>query len=356
MFRLYLETGSMTRVTERAEQLAIRSKRRVLSDGRILGDKPMRRGQIHYLLTNPIYCGKIRHKTRVYDGQHEAIVDEATWNAVQSQLSRAGFEKTTSGASSAWLKGKLRDEAGDRLTPTHTQKGRRRFAYYVSKRLIIGGQDRSGWRLPAGELEAAVCNTVRGHLLHAADRGVAVRHATADQILDLKQRLARLVEDIVTDPAGLSELIAEGEIAPGRMRLQLSKGVLAEHLGVGASLFDPDLLTLEAPFSHRKRGVETKLITGAGPASPDEKLQRLLARSHAWVDALKAGKTLKELAKAEGVTDAFIRSRLDAAFLSPKIQQAIADGTQPADLCCETLIRAKLPACWTQQERMLGFA
>ena len=123
VFKIYLETGSLTRATERAQQSGLRSKRRSFPNGRVTGDKPMRRGQIHYLLTNPIYCGKVRRKTRVYDGQHEAIIDEATWDAVQSQLSRAESGKSPSSASSAWLKGKLRDETGDRLTPTHTKKG-----------------------------------------------------------------------------------------------------------------------------------------------------------------------------------------------------------------------------------------
>ena len=39
------------------------------------------------------------------------------------------------------LTGKLRDETGDRLTPTHTQRHGRRLRYYVSNRLISGGTD-----------------------------------------------------------------------------------------------------------------------------------------------------------------------------------------------------------------------
>jgi site-specific DNA recombinase len=47
------------------------------------------------------------------------------------------------------LTGKLRDEAGDRLTPTHTKRHGRRLRYYVSNRLISGGTDRCVWRLTA---------------------------------------------------------------------------------------------------------------------------------------------------------------------------------------------------------------
>ena len=49
----------------------------------------------------------------------------------------------------ALLTGKLRDETGDLLTPTHAVKKNRRHRNYVSNRLIAGGPDPSGWSLPA---------------------------------------------------------------------------------------------------------------------------------------------------------------------------------------------------------------
>lgn len=66
------------------------------------------------------------------------------------------------------LTGKLRDETCDLLTPTHTQRRGRRFAYYVSKRLIAGGTDPSGWRLPASALETSLRQSVVGHLRRTA--------------------------------------------------------------------------------------------------------------------------------------------------------------------------------------------
>lgn len=48
---------------------------------------------------------------------------------------------------------KVRDETGDLLTPTHTQRHGRRIRYYVSNRLVTGGPDETGWRLPAKVLE-----------------------------------------------------------------------------------------------------------------------------------------------------------------------------------------------------------
>src|SRR5580704_285372 len=56
------------------------------------------------------------------------------------------------------LTGRLFDESGQSLTPTHATKGERRYRYYVSRNLINGtvGAGRGGWRLPAPEIERTV--------------------------------------------------------------------------------------------------------------------------------------------------------------------------------------------------------
>jgi hypothetical protein len=41
-------------------------------------------------------------------------------------------------------------------------------------------------------------------------------------------------------------------------------------------------------------------------------------------------------------------------MLSTKIQNAIVTGSQPLELNLETLVRARLPLDWSDQERCLG--
>ncbi len=36
---------------------------------------PFTRGQLHYLLTYPVYTVRIRHKEKSYPGQHPAITE-----------------------------------------------------------------------------------------------------------------------------------------------------------------------------------------------------------------------------------------------------------------------------------------
>jgi site-specific DNA recombinase len=48
--------------------------------------QPSTRGKLYHLLSNVVYIGKARHKDRIYDGEHEAIIDEETFAAAGALL------------------------------------------------------------------------------------------------------------------------------------------------------------------------------------------------------------------------------------------------------------------------------
>ena len=65
-------------------------------------------------------------------------------------------------ASEHLLVGRIKDERGNPMTPTHAQKGSRRYRYYVSQAVLQGKADRgSVSRLPAPEIEAIVVGALR---------------------------------------------------------------------------------------------------------------------------------------------------------------------------------------------------
>ena len=119
------------------------------------------RGALYTLLRNPICIGgEIRHNGTQYPGQHQPIVDRIIWDKTQELLrSRAArADGQPSRSMSSPLAGKLFDESGGRLTPSHALKGKRRYRYYVSRRLMTDSAKRSreGWRVPAAEIERSV--------------------------------------------------------------------------------------------------------------------------------------------------------------------------------------------------------
>jgi site-specific DNA recombinase len=59
LYRTYLALGSVRRLKEEADRRSIVSKRRA---GANPGGKPMTRGHLYHLLSNPLYAGKVRQQ------------------------------------------------------------------------------------------------------------------------------------------------------------------------------------------------------------------------------------------------------------------------------------------------------
>lgn len=205
LFALYLQAGTLSATREAALAAGLSPRKADHQAGAPAAPvkpAPFSNGQLHYLLTNPVYRGLIRHKALVHPGQHAPIIDEATWDAVQAKLQACAARKRQRQASTiaatatpeasavpvtpgpepiAPLTGKLFDEVGDRLTPSHTNRHNRRYRYYVSRRLITKGRDPSGWRLPAPQLEAQALAALQRAILN----GTLAPHWTTDAILRL---------------------------------------------------------------------------------------------------------------------------------------------------------------------------
>ncbi len=365
IFHLYVQLGCLNAVMRKTTEMGLRSKRHHFKSGRTQGGNLFSRGQIYALLRNPIYIGKIKHKTNVWVGQHEAIIDIELWDRVQAKLqdasvrprSRVGSASSHPKIGAAPLTGKLRDETGDRLTPTHTQRHGRRLRYYVSNRLISGGTDPRGWRLPAVALEQAVADIIARHLSDLA-RGhricvmpdVQVSDAVCTRAKDLAQRLWNGA------PKLLANITAGGQLTKGRIVLELQTTELANELGLKPEEIHPSTLQVQAPFALRRRGVEGKIVAGDREPDPDRTMLRALARAHTWTADLHKGKPLSEIAAATRHSESYIRTRAQLAFLSPAIQKVILNGRQPPELTLEQIIRKPIPLDWDRQARIYGFS
>jgi site-specific DNA recombinase len=263
IFHLYVQLSCLNKVMRKTMEMGLRSKRHYFKSGRTQGGNSFSRGQIYALLRNPIYIGKIRHKTNLWDGQHEAIIDIELWDRVQAKLqdasvrprSKPGSEISRSKTGTALLTGKLRDETGDRLTPTHTQRHGRRLRYYVSNRLISGGTDPSGWRLPAAALEQAVADIIARHLSDLArSHRICVMpdlqsgDVVCTKVRDLTLRLQK------GSPELLANITEGGQLAKGCISLELHAAELASELSLKPDEIDPSALQIQAPFALRRQG------------------------------------------------------------------------------------------------------
>ncbi len=357
LFRLYDDLGNLRLVEIEAQRLGLRSKSVTLSSGQVRGDALFQRGQLHHLLTNPVYIGRIRHKDQTYLGQHTAIIEPDLWDRVQAKLIAAAARprgRNETPTDSSILTGKLREETGDPLTPTHTLRHGRRFRYYVSNRLIAGGTDPTGWRLPGPALEATLRQIVVGHLRKQASSHAILAEPDASGAAELLRRAQAMADRIGAEPGLVGAFIASGTIWQNRLELHLAPSAIAGELSVPEVGLAPGLLNLSNPFTLRRRGIETKIIAGAMVPAPDPVLQRTLAEAHQWARALKEGVQLIEIARSTGHSKPHIRARIGLAFLAPDLQTAILDGQQPASLSVAQLIRYDLPKDWNEQRRLFA--
>ena len=367
IYDLYRQHRNVRIVKGEADNLGLRTAIRTLSSGRPKGGTEFSFGHIYHILTNPIYAGRIRHKANVYPGQHPAIIDPDTWDALQEQLQAASVKsRSASGRnrkgrrkSVSLLTGRIFDQIGDRLTPSHSKSANgSRFRYYVSHRLIrsTGPKDPSGWRLPGPELETLVSQLVAKHLKAPAFRANIVADATTDELAAINERL---VEATSKDQDSCHEtrrtllaLIQRVDIAPGDIKIELLIDKIADVLNVEPPRISEDILSITSEFQHRKRGVETKLILADAASVRDKTLFKNIGLAHRYFGMIRAGKTYSEIAETEGASKRRVQQLVELAFLAPDVIRDAFDGRQPTGMTSEWLARHSFPPVWQEQREM----
>jgi site-specific DNA recombinase len=369
IYDLYHQHGNVRLVKQEVDRLKLRTPVRTQCNGKIKGGASFSYGHLHYILTNPVYAGRIRHHSKVYPGQHDPLIDPDIWDGIQERLkSGAAFARTLSGRNrgpgrkpASPLVAKIFDQTGDRLTPSHskTSKGRR-LRYYVSHRLVRGSapRDPSGWRLPAPELETQISRLIGQHMNTPDFRVRVIRDATTDEVAWINTRLAGF-RDRPSGPHDITQdiflaLADRIDVAPGEVRIVLSAEILADLLNTKPGRIAEDTLSIVSPFQHRKRGVETKLILGDAPAPIDETLFRNIARAHRYFEMIRSGKTYAEIAKAENTSKRRIQHLVQLAFIAPDIVRAVTEGRQPTGLTSTWLKSHAFPPIWKEQRDLIS--
>ena len=268
----------------------------------------------------------------ILKGEQPAILDRDLFDAVQAKLDRQAQSQTSRQSSSeALLMGRIFDDAGNRMTPTHARKRGVKYRYYLSSALLNGEAERTGavLRLPAAALEAVVIRSVRQHLKSPAamnDRSLIETH------------------------------IARVEVDPQRLIIRLAQGEQAANEPAGP------LNTLSVPWQKTAATRRREILLPEGVAP--QNARRIRSENRTTLLALPADaaglknsssnstSTTETIAKREGCTTRKVNMTISLAFLAPDLVQAAIDGTLPHGMGVVRL--ADLPTEWSQQHRMLG--
>ena len=210
--------------------------------------------------------------------------------------------------SEALLFGRIYDDRGHKMTPSHVRKRGIKYRYHISSALLQGQAEQAGTisRIPADEIEALVVKCVRGHLNESTDiENASLIHK---HVVRVEVQSDRLVIELAN---------AKGA-GPKRKR---SRNVI------------------EVPWhktpSTRRREV---LVPEAGPpqdARPIRSENRAIlvasiARGRRWLDELIADPANTEsIAGREGCSVRKVNMTISLAFLAPDLIKAAIDGRLP---------------------------
>jgi site-specific DNA recombinase len=347
IFARYLELGSLPALQRELREQGIRTRSRQLTSGKIIGDVSLTNGALAYILKNRLYLGELNHRGSSYPGDHEAIIPVDLFEAVQQKLAaNLNRRDTRRSRSDALLLGKIFDDRGNKMSPSHALKKGVRYRYYVASPVAQGRKDEAGSvkRVPAIEVEKLVIGAIRDHA--CVDR-------QATKLTDKEVVETRLGRVVIRDHE-IEVILAESPEA----------AVLS-----GPHPFDEDSTMSEeatksiriawAPQPHRRRReiIMPEQVTGSvQPIRSDERLNllRAIALGRKWLHDLVEGTCpdMLALAKREGKTERSIRMFLSLAFLDPTLVKFAAEGRLPRGYGLSRL--TDLPMAWPAQWQALG--
>src|SRR5437660_11697995 len=220
------------------------------------------------MLQSRIYRGEIVHRKQSYLGEHEPIIDQPLWDAVQAQLASNSAQRNNDGKTRppSLLAGMVFDGDGNRMTPSHAVKKGTRYRYYVSRSLITKDRtdDAAGLRIPAAEIEQLVSSRVHRLLL---DPG-SIYKSTSSRLADasMQQRLVAQAADIgrhwpelpvARKHAVLTALIERIEVGVDQIDIRLRPsrlGALLDAAATSQDVTDDETEILSVPVRLRRAG------------------------------------------------------------------------------------------------------
>ena len=334
IFTRYLALGSVPALQAELADAGITVPERVDGTGKRLGGKPFGRGHLYQILANPVYVGRLSHRGRVFEGQHPPIVEPVTFEAVQARLQANHTGRATRcSPSEHLLTGRIRTADGHALTPSHTQKGSRRYRYYVSQAVLKG--------MLSARDKARDSDADAIRRLSAPDIEVAVVAALRSQASSKTRGLS--------DAELIERHLAQVVVHPDTLHLELA---------------GEERRIVCVPWSPRRSQRHREIIVPPGaeriglrPMKVEDRTRILkaIATARSWTDDLLASRidSTEAIASQQGCSERSVRMKLSLVQLSPRIVRALVDGRLPRSIGIKRL--AELPLSWAEQERTLGF-
>ena len=269
-------------------------------------------------------------------GEQLAIVDRNLFDAVQAKLDeQLNNHNAARTKSEALLTGRIFDDRGNRMSPSHARKRGIKYRYYLSAALNQGHAERAGSirRVPAVEVEALVTKSVREHLKLSA---------SFDDLSLVNTHLVRI------------------EVQASQLAIQFAPAQKSSHRRAEAK--DGTLLVpWQKTPSTRRREI---LLPGPGSSNGENArpirsetratLVASIARGRRWLDEIISDPSAnaEAIAARESCSIRKVNMMISLAFLAPHLVKAAIEGRLPHGTGVVRL--CDLSAEWSRQTQMLG--
>ena len=346
IFEKYLELKSVTKLKADLEENHIKGKSGI----------NFSKGNLYYILSNQIYIGQIKHKKNIYDGEHKAIIDKAIFEKVQGIMYQNRVDKNCGekSASNSLLASKLFDDKGNRMSPSHSNTRKRKYRYYVSLAVtkLKKGKEGSVSKIPAGEIEKFVVETVKDFLTNTKK----IQKYITQFDLTKQKEILRAIKNIkdFSEPKLLRAILNKVVISKDSVEITICENALIktlENLMNEIELPEQTAMETDAPIKILKKIEITKtsrsgniLIINSGDKPiplPNPYLINAIIKSHYWHKLLLAGKvkSIAEIQKMEGMKNpSYIKDVMKLKFIPASLTKQILNGTQPKDLSVQKLL------------------
>jgi site-specific DNA recombinase len=331
IYRTYLKLCSIDRLSADLHRRGICTKRRTYRSGRTVGGTPFTRGPLSYLLRNRFYLGEVVYKGEILPGPQPALLSRDLFDAVQARLaSQLNNHSQTQAKTDAPLIGRIFDDRGTLMGPSHTCKKGRRYRYYISACLLQGRKERAGsvHRVPASKIEGVIAAALRAQS----------KASSTQNDNDLIRRWIDRV-DVHADELVVTTKRRAGSTIPSKIRIAWRKP---------PSKQKREILLLSEPVN---RATLAPIRSDAR-----DRLIKAIALGRRWLNELIAGEVADtvEIAIRERYSVRSVNMTVSLAFLAPALVKATIEGTLPRGITYARL--CELPAEWPQQYRSLGLA
>ncbi|MEC8067899.1 MAG: recombinase family protein [Pseudomonadota bacterium] len=310
IFELYLKLGCVHKLKQEVDKQGIKSRKRIsVKKGLEYGGKPLSRGALYSTLKNPVYIGKISHKGKIHEGDHPAIINKGTWQAVQEKLQKQDITSRPdqNGSHQNLLTKLIFDESGKPYVPTFTIKKNKRYRYYLNEELARNKNHPNNAiaRLPAHEIETTIEQTVRKNLLKfiQSDNYETLNHIEENQqnIATYKLIQACVKRAIITRDS-LKITLTPEQISP----------LIYKYLKLKVST-QQETITLNVPYQTKRIRNGAMIIKSQSrenlDAIPKTELKRLI-QGIIWRDEHFAGAHIQKIAERENYSSRYVRNMI----------------------------------------------